>query len=123
MKIKLHEIEMDAKNPEASKRFYHETLGIPINLDENGLKCFDSGYPGLDIDASVHFPGRVSISFLVEDIDAYVKELRDKGVEVDEPGDSHLGMRAFALEDPDGHRVEIQSPTAKSPQWLKDMLK
>jgi len=123
MKIKLHEIELDAKDPEASKRFYHETLGIPINLDENGLKCFDSGYTGLDIDASVHFPGKVSISFLVEDIDAYAKELRAKGLDVDDPGDSHLGMRAFALEDPDGHRVEIQSPTEKSPQWLKDMLK
>ena len=123
MKIKLHEIELDAKDPETSKRFYHEKLGIPINLDKNGLKCFDSGYPGLDIDASIHFPGKVSISFLVEDIDAYVKELRAKGLDVDDPGDSHLGMRAFALEDPDGHRIEIQSPTEKSPQWLKDMLK
>ena len=46
-----------------------------------------------------------------------------RGLGVDDPGDSHLGMRAFALEDPDGHRIEIQSPTEKSPQWLKDMLK
>ncbi len=63
-----------------------------------------------------------SISFLVEDIDAYAAELRSKGVEVEEPAESHLGMRAFALEDPDGVRVEIQSPTEKSPQWLKDLI-
>ena len=123
MKIKLHEVELNAKDPEASKRFYNQILGIPINLDEEGLKCFDSGWPGLDIDASVHFPGVVSISFLVEDIDSFVKDLRAKGVEVDDPGNSHLGMRAFVLEDPDGHRVEIRSPTDKSPQWLKDVIK
>jgi catechol 2,3-dioxygenase-like lactoylglutathione lyase family enzyme len=123
MKIKLHEVELDARDPEASKRFYHETLGLPINLDENGLKCFDSGYSGLDIGASIHFPGKVSISFLVEDIDAYVKHLRARGVKVDDPADSHLGMRAFTLQDPDGHRVEIQAPTDASPDWLKGMLK
>ena len=123
MKIRLHEIELDAQDPEASKRFYHETLGIPILVDEDGLKCFDSGYPGLDIDASVHFPGIVSISFLVEDIDAYADALRAKGMQVDDVADAHLGMRACSLNDPDGHRIEIQSPTDKSPQWLWDMLK
>ena len=123
MKIKLHEIELNANDPEASKRFYHDVLGIPINVDQEGLKCFDSGWPGLDVDASVHFPGKVSISFLVDDIDAFAKELRSKGIAVDDPDDSHLGMRAFALEDPDGHRVEIQSPTDESPQWLTDMVK
>lgn len=123
MKIKLHEIELNAKDPEASKRFYNQVLGIPVSLDDEGLKCFDSGWPGLDVDASVHFPGKVSISFLVEDIDVFVRDLRAKGIVVDDPGDSHLGMCAFALEDPDGHRVEIQSPTEKSPQWLKDMIR
>ena len=123
MKIKLHEIELYSKDPEASKRFYNGVLGIPINVDQDGLKCFDSGWPGLDVDASVHFPGKVSISFLVDDLDAFMKELRAKGIKVDGPDESHLGMRAFALQDPDGHRVEIQTPTEKSPQWLRDMIK
>jgi catechol 2,3-dioxygenase-like lactoylglutathione lyase family enzyme len=123
MKLRLHEIELNAKDPEASKSFYTDVLGIPILLDQQGLKCFDSGWPGLDIDASIHFPGQMSISFLVEDIDQFVNELRDKGVQVDDPDGSHLGMRAVALEDPDGHRVEIQAPTEKSPEWLKKMAK
>ena len=122
MKIKLHEIELSVKDPEVSKRFYNQVLGIPINVDQEGLKCFNSGSPSLDVDTSVHFPGKVSISFLVEDIDAFVKDLRSKGVEDDDPDESHLGMRAFALEDPDGHRVEIQNPTEKAPQWLKVMI-
>jgi catechol 2,3-dioxygenase-like lactoylglutathione lyase family enzyme len=122
MKIKLHEIELNASDPEASKRFYSQILGLPVNVDQAGLKCFDSGWPSLDLDVSVHFPGKVSISFLVEDLDAFADELRAKGVAVDDPTESHLGMRAFALEDPDGHRVEIQSPTETSPPWLKGML-
>ncbi len=69
MKLKLHEIELYTKDPEASKRFYNDQLGLPLNVDQNGLKCFDSGWPGLDVDASIHFPGRVSISFLVDDVD------------------------------------------------------
>ena len=122
MKLKLHEIELDAIDPEASKKFYSDVLGLPVNRDQEGLKCFDSGWPGLDIDASVHFPGKLSLSFLVEDIDQFIKELRDKGIQVDDPSDSHLGMRAVSLEDPDGHRVEIQSLTEKSPEWLKKMI-
>lgn len=122
MKLKLHEIELNAKDPDASKRFYSGLLEIPTKTDLEGLKCFDSGWPGLDIDTSVHFPGKVSISFLVEDIDQFVNELRDKGIQVDDPDDSHLGMRAVALEDPDGHRVEIQAPTEKSPDWLRKMI-
>jgi catechol 2,3-dioxygenase-like lactoylglutathione lyase family enzyme len=122
MKLVLHEIELNAKDPEASKKFYHEMLGLPIFHDQKGLKVFDSGWPGLDVDASIHFPGQVSLSFLVKDLDRFVAELRAKGVEAPDPAGSHLGMRAVALTDPDGHRVEIQSPTDASPDWLKKMV-
>jgi len=50
IKLKLHEIELNSKDPEASKKFYNDLLGIPINIDRNGLKCYDSGWSGLDID-------------------------------------------------------------------------
>jgi catechol 2,3-dioxygenase-like lactoylglutathione lyase family enzyme len=122
VKFKLHEIELNAKDPEASKRFYSDILGISIMLNQRGLKCFDSGWMGLDFDVSTHFPGKVSISFLVPDIDQFVTELKEKGVQVEAPRESHLGMRAVALEDPDGHRVEIQTPTEKSPDWLRKMI-
>ncbi len=87
-----------------------------------GLKCFDSGWPGLDVNPSIHLPAQGSISFLVDDIGAFTNVLRFEGVAVDDPDDLHLGMRAFELEDPDGHRVEIQSPTDKSPQWIREMV-
>lgn len=123
MKIKLHEIELNSSNPEKSKDFYGKILGLPVNVDQEGLKCFETGWDGLDLDASIHYPGKVSISFLVDDIDEYVKELRNKGIDVQDPVDSHLGLRTVAMEDPDGYRVEIQSPTENSPEWLRDMIK
>ena len=122
MKIKLQEIELYAQDPEASKRFYAGVLGLPVDVDQEGLKVFDSGWPGLDVDASVHFPGKVSISFLVEDIDGFVREVRAKGIKVKDPKDTHLGMRQVAFEDPDGHRVAVQSATEKSPDWLRGMM-
>ncbi len=122
MGVKLHEIELNAKDPEASKKFYNELLGLPITRDQEGLKVFDSGRPGLDVDASVHNAGKVSISFLVADLGKFVEELRGKGVEVEDPSEAHLGMRAVTLEDPDGYLIQIQSPTAASPDWLKSMV-
>jgi catechol 2,3-dioxygenase-like lactoylglutathione lyase family enzyme len=123
MKIKLHEIELNAKDPNASKKFYHEILGLSVAVDQEGLKVFDSGWLGIDVDASTHYPDKTSVSFLVEDLDKFVAELKAKGVTIDAPYDTHLGMRAIALQDPDGHRIEIQCPTEQSPQWLKDMVK
>ncbi len=120
--MKLHEIELYSKDPEASKKFYHEILGLWIDRDQKGLKVFRSGWDGLDIDVSQHFPGKVSISFLVKNIDEYVKRLREKGIHVEDPKESHLGMRAFSVIDPDGYRIEIQSPTEKSPAWLREMI-
>ena len=40
MEIRLHEIELHARDLEASKKFYNDTLEIPINVDQEGLKCF-----------------------------------------------------------------------------------
>jgi catechol 2,3-dioxygenase-like lactoylglutathione lyase family enzyme len=123
MKIRLHEIELNVKNPDASKKFYHEILGLGVAVDQDGLKVFDSGWPGIDIDASTHYPAKTSVSFLIEDLDTFVAELRAKGVTVNAPYKTHLGMHAIAMEDLDGHRIEIQSPTNQSPEWLKAMIR
>jgi len=94
-----------------------------MNVDIKGLKVFHPGWDGLDFDTSVHFPGEVSISFLVADLDKFVEELRAKGIEVEDPGPAHLGMRATVLRAPDGTRISIQSPTEESEDWLKNLVK
>ena len=117
--MRLHEVELYVQDVEATKRFYHEILGLPLHVDEAGLKVFDSGRPGVELDASGHFPGTVSLSFLVDDLDAVIQRLRVRGLQVGEPEESHLGMLAVSISDPDGYRVEIQSPTDASPSWMR----
>ena len=118
--MKLHEIEVYAKDHVASRQFYRDVLGLRLGHEKDpGLMVFDAGWPGLDFDVSEHMPGEVSVSFLVTDVDKFASNLREKGVSFDGPADTHLGMRAISLHDPDGLRIEIQSPTVKSPDWLK----
>ena len=106
MEIRLFEIELNTDDPEASKRFYGEKLGLRIHDDEHGLKVFGSGIPDLDLIKSPHFPGRLSISFYAEDVQACIDELNHKGVEIVERyGDP---VSAIVLRDPDGCRVEIK---------------
>jgi catechol 2,3-dioxygenase-like lactoylglutathione lyase family enzyme len=100
------EVELHTDNPEASKRFYGEQLGLDAYVDEEGLKVFGSGIPDLDLIKSPHFPGKISISFYAEDVQACVDELKSKDVEiVQQFGDP---VAAIVLMDPDGCRVEIK---------------
>lgn len=106
MRLRLLEIELNTDNPQASKHFYGKQLGLETYVDEDGLKVFSSGIADLDVIKSAHFPGRVSISFYVQDLHACVAELRSKGVEIVEQfGDP---VTAIVLQDPDGCRVEIK---------------
>lgn len=122
MKIKLHEIELNSTNVESNKEFYNNLLGLPLNVDNENIKVFQSGFQGLDLNISNHFSNKLSISFLVDDIEEFAKYLIEKGINISEIKDAHLGLRTFTLTDPDGRRIEIQSPTELSPQWLREMI-
>lgn len=106
MELRLLEIELNTNNPEASKRFYSEQLGLKAHVDEDGLKVFSSGIPDLDFNKSRHFPGKISISFYSQDIQACIDELNSKGVEIAEQFGNPVS--AIVLQDPDGCRVEIK---------------
>ncbi|MEN8127876.1 MAG: VOC family protein [Planctomycetota bacterium] len=123
MKLILHEVELNSKDVESSEKFYHDLLGLPVHVDQEGLKVFDSGWSGLDLNVSVHNPGKTTISFLVDNLDEFIAMLKDNGHKVGDIYETHLEMRAVELEDPNGNRIEIQCPTEKSPQFLHDMVK
>jgi catechol 2,3-dioxygenase-like lactoylglutathione lyase family enzyme len=121
MRIKLHEIELNTKDPAASRSFYAETLGLQLKLQEKkGLNVFDAGLPGFDFDTSGHRPGKTIVSFVTDDLPGFVSSLRQKGLMIEGPEPSHLGMMAVHLEDPDGHIVRIHGLTHESPAWLKE---
>ena len=106
MRLRLLEIEFNTNDPESSKRFYSEQLGLKTVVDGYGLKVFDSGIADLDLNKSNHFPGQTSISFFVEDIQECIDELSAKGVEILEKYGNPIS--AIVLQDPDGLRVEIK---------------
>lgn len=107
MQLRLLEIELNSDDPEACKRFYGEQLGLETFVDQDGLKVFDSGIEGLGFNKSGHFPGRISISFYTDDLEACIDELKRKGAEiVEQHGDP---VSALVLRDPDGCRVEIKT--------------
>jgi catechol 2,3-dioxygenase-like lactoylglutathione lyase family enzyme len=108
--MKLNEIGLLAKDPKASKKFYHNVLGLHVDHEEDGLSAFNGGWPGLEIGCSEYLD-RVHLSFIVDDVDKFVG-----------PEDIHLEKRAIALTDPDGLRILIQSPTEASPDWVKEIL-
>ena len=68
MKMIFHELELNAADVKAGRNFYHEVLGLPIWVDQEGLNVFDSGRPNI----SVHNPGKTSLSFLTDDLEAFI---------------------------------------------------
>src|ERR1700759_5037783 len=96
--MKLHEIELYTDNPEAENFFYDEILGLPVRLDQSQLKVFDPGVEWIDLNISSHYPEqKISLSFLVKDIEALYENLKSKNILVDKPKNSHLGLRAIEI--------------------------
>lgn len=119
MRLRLHEIELFSRDTEASRAFYGDKLGFPLNHAEKGLNVFDAGQPGVDFDTSVHQPGKVRIGFVVDDLAGFAAGLKARGVDFAGPEESHLGMWVLRLEDPDGHQVEIQQFTEGTPVQVR----
>jgi len=106
MNLRLMEIELNTSEPEKTKNFYSEQLGLETLVDGKGLKVFGTGINDLDLIKSNHFPGKVSISFYAENIQDCIDELNAKGVKILEKYGNPVS--AIVLQDPDGCRVEIK---------------
>lgn len=114
--MKLHEIELFSNNPDEAINFYSSILGLKLNIDKRDLKVFNSGISGVDLNISQHYPAnKVSLSFLVKDVNAFVEMMKEKKIDLNEPYNSHLGLRAVTLTDNDGCRIVIHSPTEAFP--------
>jgi catechol 2,3-dioxygenase-like lactoylglutathione lyase family enzyme len=126
----LHEIELYSTNPEEDKSIYQDILGLKLKVNNPGLRVnnpglsvYDPGLNGLDLNISVHNPQKkISLSFLVQDVNIYYEKIKVKGIQVSEPSDSHLGLREIKLQDKQGLQIIIHSPTDKSPDWIKERL-
>ena len=101
------------KDPEATRAWYRETLGIDGDYGPQLNWSEDTGDKPYSLIS--HFkddqyikPGRGSfmINLRVDDLDTFVAQLKDKGVDVLDSVDEGYGKFAWLL-DPDGVKIEL----------------
>jgi len=102
---------------EGAARFYEDVMGFKKTVDQRWAKIYNAAgeaHVGLvDGSRGYHRPSPtkpVMITVVVDDVDAWFRYLKGKGVKtLSEPRDhDEIGIRAFLLEDPEGYVIEIQ---------------
>jgi glyoxylase I family protein len=112
----VHHVSINVDDVDAALAFYVGTLG----LTERGDRP-DFGFGGAWLDAGgqqVHLIGAPPpahqgqhFALQVDDIDAVVAELRDKGVTVSDPNPVGTNRQSF-LTDPAGNSIELHQVAA-----------
>ena len=115
-------ITLFVEDPQRSKAFYEKVFEVPMIFeDENSAVLqFENTIINLLATPAAHeliAPGavggpnsgaRVQFSIWVEDANAVIAELSNRGVELlNGPLDREWGMRTAAFTDPDGHVWEV----------------
>ncbi len=103
---------------EKAINFYEDVLGFTLAIDQGWTKIYQSstsGYIGLvDSARGFHKASEVKpliLCFRVPDVDAWYLHLQSQGVPIlkDIKNSEELHIRAFLIEDPEGHTLEFQS--------------
>ncbi|MEW2087357.1 VOC family protein [Streptomyces sp. NPDC005283] len=108
-------------DPERSRRFYGETLALPVYREfgtgpERGTVYFlGGGYLEVSGRAAAPSPG-VRLWLQVADVTAVYEELSGRGVEVLRPPRREpWGLIEMWIADPDGHRIVLVEVPADHP--------
>lgn len=104
------------RDVQRSVAFYNEKLGIPVHLHPDDPHWAEHSFPdGTRFALHAAGPnaevgsGTVNLDFQVEDIDAAVATLRERGVTCSEIEREPWGS-ACELRDPDGYRIGLYQP-------------
>lgn len=98
---------------ERAVRFYTETLGLKLAYPAGGgwaelalggtSLCLHHGREG-----AMPTKGVTSVGLWVDDFDAALARLKDKGVVLSEPFDPCGGLRVSTFSDPDGNELSLE---------------
>ena len=118
---KLMQFAVAVSDMPKAKEFYAEKLGLKITTDfrrddSNWWVTLTLPENGLSIVLTTHHdqmkPGTMTLWFSASDITAAHKELRNKGIEVNEiKDDLHgpgSGTKWFNFKDPDGNLIHLE---------------
>ena len=113
---------VQSKDPKALAAWYHDMLGVTIEPWGGAMLRYDApGHPPVltwspfptGTKYMAPSPREFMINFSVDDLDAILARLKEKGVEVIKRDDSDpTGSFAWIL-DPDGTKIELWQPKAK----------
>ena len=110
------------KDPEATRGWYRETLGIDGAYGPMLLWSQEQGEAPYSLispfgDETYFRPGSAAfmINLRVDDLDGFLAQLRAKGVEILDTADEGYGKFAWLL-DPDGVKIELWQQCAPPPE-------
>jgi catechol 2,3-dioxygenase-like lactoylglutathione lyase family enzyme len=112
-----------AKDPKALAAWYRDVLGMPVQSWGGAALRYDApGHPpaaawsAFAASSSYFAPsnGDFMINYAVDDMDALVKRLRDKGVAVLKQTDDDANGRFAWILDPEGNKIELWEPKPKA---------
>ena len=99
---------------DAMRRFYVETLGLPVRADRRGHVNFQWGDTRLtiathdEVNGASSDPRRLLLNLAVDDIEAVAAGLRATGVSfLREPRAEPWGGSIATFEDPDGNTLQL----------------
>ncbi|MFB0567171.1 MAG: VOC family protein [Candidatus Bathyarchaeia archaeon] len=138
--MRLDYVRLLVTNFDACFRFYRDVMGFKVTWGEEGdryasfslgdrtaLSLFQRQAMAevvgtTDLPVDVVSQDRIMFIFGVENLDATVKKLRERGVQfVTEPKDQpNWGIRTVHLRDPDGNLIEINSPMPTT-EWSEEL--
>ena len=110
-----------SKDPKALAAWYRDVLGIKLESWGGAMLRYDApGHPdevvwsAFPTNSGYFAPStrEVMLNFAVDDLDAFVKRLRAKNVNVLKQVDSPDGRFAWIM-DPDGTKIELREPKRK----------
>jgi lactoylglutathione lyase len=122
-------ITLFVEDPARSKAFYEQVFEVPVVYEDESSAAFqfENTIVNLLARPAAHeliAPGtvgesdagsRFQLTIWVEDANAVVAELAERGVELlNGPIDREWGMRTAAFTDPDGHVWEVAQQLAES---------
>jgi len=115
-------IFVKSKDPKALARWYRDVLGVPLESWGGAMLRYDApGHPPVVVWNA--FPSTTDymspstrefmINFAVDDLDAYLVRLKQKGVTVLKREDGGATGKFASILDPDGTKIELWQPAAK----------
>ncbi|MHC0035411.1 VOC family protein [Pseudoneobacillus sp. C159] len=122
MKLAMKYVILYVNDFAKTMEFYRDILGLPVRMQADTYVEFDTGatilsintrnsakeITGLSISEGLQASQTFEVGFVVEDVEACIDELRQKGVTIlTEPVTKPWGQTVAYVGDPDGHFIEI----------------